>query len=132
MKKVLITITNVLIAHIIIQAQMGYPIMNPGFEAWQSNGKAFDWSGKGDIAVLYGDSYSANTTYFKDSIVKASGNYSMRIQNQIINGNDVEGIAWLGTAGTSTANAGIYGIPFYLPMFKFKTSSLSASIQWRF
>ncbi len=52
------------------------------------------------------------TTYFQDTI-KNSGSYSIKIQNQ--NNptfGDLQGIAWLGSAGTSTANYGIYGIPF--------------------
>lgn len=52
------------------------------------------------------------TTYFQDTTNKNSGNFSIRLQNQNGMVGDLPGMAWLGTAGTSTANVGIYAFPF--------------------
>lgn len=119
MKKTLLSIGTAM-AVMSMNAQTSYSIPNAGFETWLTTGsqagKAQSWSGYGDMGLLSGaPSYTMLTTYFKDGSVKHSGSYSMRIQNQdftALIGQKLPGIAWLGTAGTSTANMGIYGIPF--------------------
>jgi len=116
MKKLLFTVAGAVAISGITTAQTSYAIPNAGFETWstsgQTAGKAANWSGWGDLAVLYGQPYSMLTTYFKDGTNKNSGSFSIRLQNQTTMFGDFFGLAWLGTAGTSTANAGIYGIPF--------------------
>jgi hypothetical protein len=126
MKKTLLSIGTAM-AVMIMNAQTPYSIPNAGFETWvtsgSQSGKAQYWSGWGDQALLYGYPYTTGTTYFKDGSVKHSGSYSMRIQNtQISPTYNLPGIAWLGTAGTSTADVGVYGIPF--------TQSITASGAW--
>jgi hypothetical protein len=127
MKKTLLSIGTAM-AVMSMNAQVPYSVPNAGFESWITTGsqagKAQSWSGYGDIGLLLGlPSYTMLTTYFKDGSVKHSGSYSMRIQNtQITPTLNFEGIAWLGTAGTTSANAGIYGIPF--------TQSITASGAW--
>lgn len=127
MKRVLLSASAVITA-MSISAQTPYAIPNAGFESWVTSpnnqiGKATSWSGYGDMGLLIGaPSYTMLTTYFKDGAVKNSGSFSMRIENMdytALIGQKLNGIAWLGTAGTSTANMGIYGIPF--------TQSITAS-----
>lgn len=127
MKKIVLSVSAVITA-MSISAQTPYSIPNAGFESWVTSppnqvGKATSWSGYGDMGLLIGaPSYTMLTTYFKDGAVKNSGSFSMRIQNMDYSatiGTKLNGIAWLGTAGTSTANMGIYGIPF--------TQSITAS-----
>lgn len=129
MKKTLLSIGTAM-AVMSMNAQTSYSIPNAGFETWLTTGsqagKAQSWSGYGDMGLLFGaPSYTMLTTYFKDGSVKHSGSYSMRIQNQdftALIGQKLPGIAWLGTAGTSTANMGVYGIPF--------SQSITASGAW--
>lgn len=126
MKKVVLSVSAVITA-MSISAQTPYSIPNAGFESWVTSppnqvGKATSWSGYGDVALLSGLSYSMLTTYFKDGAVKHSGSFSMRIQNMSYYNTNFNGIAWLGTAGTSTTDIGIYGIPF--------TQSITASGAW--
>ena len=115
MRKTLLTIGTA-IAVMGMNAQIPYSIPNAGFENWVTSGpqagKANSWAGYGDIGVLYGLSYNMTTTYFQDAVNKQSGSYSIKIQNQNGMVGDLPGMAWLGTVGTSTANIGIYGIPF--------------------
>lgn len=111
MKKLVLTVASAVAISGITTAQTPYAIPNAGFETW-SSGKAANWSGYGDLAVLYGYPYSILTTYFQDGTNKNSGSFSIRLQNQTVSTSDFEGLAWLGTVGTTTANAGIYGIPF--------------------
>ncbi|GAB4206994.1 MAG: hypothetical protein Fur0023_17450 [Bacteroidia bacterium] len=111
MKKLLLTVVGAAAISGMTTAQTPYAIPNAGFETW-STGKATSWSGYGDIGALYGLPYSMAATYFQDATNKNSGSYSIRLQNQNGGVGDLPGIAWLGTAGTSTANVGIYGIPF--------------------
>lgn len=111
MKKLILTVASA-VAVMGMTAQTPYAIPNAGFETW-SGGKATSWAGLGDWGALYGLPYSMTTTYFQDATNKNSGSFSIRLQNQnIALLGDVPGLAWLGTAGTSTANIGIYGIPF--------------------
>ena len=130
MKKVLLS-AGAAIAAMSISAQTPYSIPNAGFENWVTSpsnqvGKATSWSGFGDLGLLLGlPSYTMATTYFKDGAVKHSGSFSMRIQNMDYTatlGGKFKGVAWLGTAGTSAANRGVYGIPF--------TQSITASGAW--
>jgi hypothetical protein len=126
MRKTLLSIGTAM-AVMSMNAQVPYSIPNAGFETWITTGsqagKAQDWSGYGDIGLLVGvPSYTMLTTYYKDGSVKKSGSYSMRIQNRSVGSNNLPGIAWLGTAGTNTANIGLYGIPF--------TQSITASGVW--
>lgn len=114
MKKLLLTVVGAAAISGMTTAQTPYAIPNAGFETW-STGKATGWSGFGDQGALFGLPYAMVTTYFQDATNKNSGSYSIRLQNQNITTppiGDIPGIAWLGTAGTSTANVGIYGIPF--------------------
>ncbi len=115
MKKVLLS-ASAIIAAMSVNAQTPYALPNAGFETtWTNTSKAANWSGYNDIGLLYGIPNGMISTYFQDSTNKNSGNYSIKIQSQDYNGlgiGDLQGIAWLGTAGTSTANVGIYGIPF--------------------
>lgn len=112
MKKLLLSVTSALAA-ISMMAQTPYALPNAGFETWTS-GKANNWSGYGDIGLLYGaPSYTTFSTYSQDATNKNSGNFSIQIKNRQIGANtNIEGIAWLGSAGTNTNNIGIYGIPF--------------------
>ncbi|MCX8081598.1 MAG: T9SS type A sorting domain-containing protein [Bacteroidia bacterium] len=96
-----------------------FTIPNNGFENWSTSGstagKANSWSGYGDIGLLFGlPNYTIVSTYHQDQVNKNSGTSSIRIQNQYNTfvSSDIEGLAWLGSAGTSSANVGFYGIPF--------------------
>ncbi len=117
MKKIYTSVLALVITASFVMAQ-SFPIPNAGFENWSTSGstsgKANNWSGYGDLGLIAGlPSYTMLTTYFRDQTNKNSGTSSIRISNQ--NNNlvgDLGGIAWLGTAGTNTANMGIYGIPF--------------------
>lgn len=111
MKKTLLTVASAVAISGMMTAQTPYALPNAGFETW-SSGKATSWAGYGDIGVLYGLPYSAAATYFQDATNKNSGSYSIRLQNQNGMVGDLPGMAWLGTAGTSTANVGIYAFPF--------------------
>lgn len=120
MKKLLLTVAGTVAICGMTTAQTPYSIPNAGFETWSTSGptagKATNWSGYGDIGLLIGaPSYTMITTYFKDGSFKHSGSFSMRIRNMdytALVGQKLPGTAWLGTAGTSTANIGVYGIPF--------------------
>ncbi|MCX7728458.1 MAG: T9SS type A sorting domain-containing protein [Bacteroidia bacterium] len=120
MRKLLLTLASAVAVGTTMTAQSPYSIPNAGFENWITTGtnagKAQNWAGFGDMAVLQGaPSFSLLTTYFRDNVNKNSGNSSIKIQNQNFVFppiGDIPGVAWLGTAGTSTANMGIYGIPF--------------------
>lgn len=120
MKKLVLSVAGAVALMGTITAQTPYAIPNAGFESWVTTGsqagKANNWSGYGDIGLLIGaPSYTMLTTYFQDAAKKNSGSYSIRIQNMdytALVGQKLPGIAWLGTAGTSTANIGVYGIPF--------------------
>lgn len=101
-----------------VAVSQSFTIPNAGFENWSTSGstagKANNWAGYGDLGLLLGlPSYTMLTTYFRDQTNKNSGTSSIRItnQNNPLAG-DLPGLAWLGTAGTNSANAGIYGIPF--------------------
>jgi hypothetical protein len=135
MKKVVLTVASAVALSGLMTAQTPWAIPNAGFESWvtsgSQNGKANNWAGYGDIGLLIGaPTYTMITTYFKDGAKKNSGSFSMRIENMDYSmymiGN-LEGLAWLGTAGTSTANAGIYGIPFSQNIHSF-SAFLSYSI----
>lgn len=114
MRKVLLSVSAT-IAAMSMNAQTPYAIPNAGFETWTNTWKAANWSGYNDIGLIYGIPNGMIPTYFQDASVKHSGSYSMRIENKDytgVIGQKLNGIAWLGTAGTTTANAGVYGIPF--------------------
>lgn len=113
MRKLLLSVGAV-VAAMSINAQAPYAIPNAGFETWTDNYTAASWAGYNNIAALYGIPSGMLYTFQKDMTNKNSGTASIKIQNvnNTTFGADFEGIAWLGTAGTSTANAGIYGIPF--------------------
>jgi len=120
MKKVVLTVASAVALSGLMTAQTPWAIPNAGFENWvtsgSQNGKANNWAGYGDIGLLIGaPSYTMITTYFRDGAKKNSGSYSMRIENKdysMYGIGNLEGLAWLGTAGTSTVNMGVYGIPF--------------------
>jgi hypothetical protein len=119
MKKVVLTVASAVALSGLMTAQTPWAIPNAGFESWVTTGtqagKANNWAGYGDVLVLYGLPFNMAATYFQDAAKKNSGSYSMRIQNMdytLTLGTKVPGLAWLGTAGTNTANVGVYCIPF--------------------
>jgi hypothetical protein len=117
MKKIYTSIFAIALSASIAMAQ-SFSIPNAGFENWSTSGptsgKANNWSGYGDMGLILGaPAYTMLTTYFRDQTNKNSGTSSIRITNQNTPlAGDLLGLAWLGTAGTNSANAGIYGIPF--------------------
>lgn len=115
MKKLLLSVASAL-AIFGTSAQTPYAVPNPGFENWSAAGKPTSWSGYGDIGLLIGaPAYTTITTAFQSSAIKNSGSYSVKLQNTtfaVLSGQTLPGFVWLGTAGTTSANKGVYGIPF--------------------